>query len=226
MRTVFPGGGRALSPEPGAGGCRLGGRAGRHLRPGSSPNRPTRAPKGRVRPGASRVGDPVNTRGVTTGWGPGETDPRALPRQRPLAPGRSLDPAGSARPQPGPSPRALPPQPARPQARSPRIRWLPHCTEPASVLRGRRGSGFGSGSGRCPGARPPPGTGRPAPPADPPRARGSRRQPEAGGAEQAARQAWPIQPPPAWRGAAAEMGGRLVRSVKGAAAHRAAGAGR
>lgn len=172
------------------------------------------------------MGVPVNIRVVTAGRGPGEPDLSALPRQRPPAPGRTLDPAGSSCPQPGPPPRALPPQPGRPRGRSPQTHWLPHCTAPASMLRGRRGSGFHSGSGRCPAARSPPGTSRPAPPIDPPRAHGRRRQPEGGGGGEDARQARPIQLLPEGRREAAVMGGRLVRSVKGAAAHRAGELGR
>lgn len=135
------------------------------------------------------MGVPVNNRAVTVGRGPEESDPSALPHQRPPAPGRTRDTAWSSRSQPRPSPRVLSPQPARPRAHSPRTRWLPHCTALASVLRGRRGSSLDSDSdsGRCSAARPPPGTGRPAPPADPPRAHGSRRQPESagGGADRA-----------------------------------------
>lgn len=157
--------------------------------------------------------------------GGGGLDPCAPPRQRPLAPEAPWTPAGWDRSPRRPSPRALPPQPVRPRTRSPRIRWLPHCTPPAPVRCGRPGSGFGSASGCCTAASPTPGTGRPAPPrrrTRPAPAAAATNQ-RAAGAEQAARQAQPIQPLPARRRAAVEMGGRLVRSVKGTAAPIAGG---
>lgn len=135
------------------------------------------------------MGVPVNTRAMTAGRGPEESDPSALPHQRPPAPGRTRDTAWSSRSQPRPSPRVLSPQPARPRARSPRTHWLPHCTALASVLRGRRGYSFDSdsGSGRCPAAlppgyRPPRPAGRPTPrPRQPPptRERWGRSRPRA-----------------------------------------------
>lgn len=215
------------NPEPGARGLQAR-RTGRHVRPGSAQTAHTSPKEGGFAGGASRVGDRFNPRAVTAGQGPRGPEPCAPPRQRPLAPERTQDRAGSDRPQPGPSPPALPPQPSRLRARSPRIRWLPHCTPPASVLRGRLGSGFDSGSGCRTAACPTLGTGRPAPPRRwtcPAPAAAAANQ-RAVGAEQAARQAQPIQLLPARRGAAAEMGGRLVGSVKGAAAHRDGGEGR
>lgn len=94
----------------------------------------------------------------------------------------------------------LPARPTWPRARSPRFRWLPHPTAPAPVLRGRPGSrcSSGSGWGRRAAARPPPGTGRPAPPRR--RTRPAAAAPTANhraeGAGPVAHQTRPIQPVP------------------------------
>lgn len=161
VRTVLLGPSRARRREPAD--CRLEGLDGTSGRGQPKPPTPPQRKEG-FSGGASRVGVRINPRAVTAGQGPGGPEPCAPPRQRPLAPEHTQDPAGSDRPQPGPSPPALPPQPSRLRARSPRIRWLPHCTPPASVLRGRLGSGFDSGSGCRTAACPTLGTGRPAPP--------------------------------------------------------------
>jgi hypothetical protein len=128
--------------------------------------------------------------------GPPSPAPRQRPREQPIpwtcrvgpAPVRAFSVGSSHTAPPGP------------RARSPRIRWLPHCTAPAPVLRGRCDCGScsssGSGSSRRPAAGPP---ARPRPrtalprrrtrPAPAPTVANQRTE----GAEQAARQARPIQ---------------------------------
>lgn len=143
------------------------GPAGLHLPP-QGDSAPPGPQAGKVSPGATRAGVPS----------PGSVEEAEPSPAAPTAAGA----AGA--PEPGHTARACSARrslrrPTWPRARSPRIRWLPHPTAPAPVLRGRRGSGssfsLGSGLGRRAAARPPPGTGRPAPPADPPRGRGPHR---------------------------------------------------
>lgn len=146
------------------------------------------------------MGVRVNPGVVTAGRGLGLSpnipnlrppNPYAPQRQRPPSSERTLDPTGSDHYQPWPSPRALPPQPARP--------WHAHPDPLAASL-----YCAGLHTPRPPWLRlrlrppsrrlPYPGHGPPRPAGGPPRARGSHR---AVGAEQAARQALTIQPLPA-----------------------------
>lgn len=204
-------------PNPEPVDRRLRGPAGGHLRRGQAQTAPHR-PKGKKgAPGVVAGRRPCQLNlDRDSGAGPcgGRTPAprRTNGRRPPIVPRnlRSLSLLGGRSPH----------RPTRPRERSPRIHWLPHCTAPATVLHGRRSSRYGSGSGHSPAASPPPGhrpprpAGGPAPhprPPPPTRGRRGRNRPRARPGQSS-----PLQ---VRRGAAAEMAGRLVRSVKGAAAH-------
>lgn len=179
-------------------------------RPRATP--PRSAPKqGKVSPGTTSAG--IRSPGSVEGAEPSPAAPTAAGAAgipKPGHPARACSARRSLR------------RPTWTRGRSPWIRWLPHPTAPAPVLRGRRGSSSSSGSGwgRRAAARPPPGTGRPAPPADPPRGRGPHRPTTGreGGASRAPDTSNPASV--ARPREASGIGRRLVRAVKGAAALR------
>lgn len=213
---------RLLGPSraaPGARGLQAEGAGRRAHLVAVSPHRPTPPPRkeGLAR-GASRVGVRVHPRAVTAGQGPGGLDPSAPPRQRPPAPEAPGTPAGWDRsptpasptgaPSPaGPAPNALTPDPLAASLYSAGVRTM---RPPRLRLRL---------SLRLP-YRPPPAL--PREPAAPPRRR-TRPAPAAAatnqravGVERAARQAQPIQPLLARRGAAGGDGagdGRAIGQV-------------
>lgn len=197
------------------------GRAGRHHRSGSSLNRHTRPQRKEGFARGRRGWASPSTRGRDSGaepWGGPIPAPRLTNGRRPPAhsgpsgvgppPDRAFSAdAPSTAPLPGPS------------------RAHPGSAGSFIVLRRRPCSAAAADPAwaPAPAAVLPPA--RPRAPAAPPR-RQTRPAPAAAaanqrtaGAEQAARQARPIQPLSARRGAAAEMGARLARSVKGIAAH-------
>lgn len=215
------------SPEPGARGRQAGGDGPAGASVWGQARTATPDPKRTRRsPGGVAGGRLPSTPRRDSGAGSRErADPLAPPHQRPPTPGTAGTLRGRAAPRPGllrgRSLHRAPPGPGRAH---------PGSAGCFIVLRRRPCSAAAAAPARAraPAAVLPPA--RPRAPAAPPRRR-TRPAPaaaatnqRAAGAEQAARQTRPIQPLPARRGATAEMGARLVRSVKGTAAHRARGA--
>lgn len=162
VRCRLPPGAESDAPGPRTAG-------GRRAPPASpSPSRPPRARRSEGSPSAARPRQPVGG------------SPRQ--RQRPSDTVGPLHlwgrPAAARAFWPG-APSTAPPGPARAHP------GLAGCLivqrrRPCSAAAAARAPARASGSGRCSAARPPLGTDRPAPPADPPRALSGRRQPEDG----------------------------------------------